>query len=93
MPAPPFPVCQHCRRADADFSCWGFVVSFWKSDPSSGPWIAIVIDVVAVTAIVVGVNFLRRHGERLKAEAEFALPGALASRSGPHPTGSLWGLA
>jgi cytochrome c biogenesis protein CcdA len=58
-----------------------------------GHWIAIVIDVVAVTAIVVGVNFLRRHGERLKAEAEFALPGALASRSGPHPTGSLWGLA
>jgi hypothetical protein len=35
-----------------------------------GHWIAIVIGVVAVTAIVVGVNFLRRHEERLKAEAE-----------------------
>jgi membrane protein DedA with SNARE-associated domain len=45
-----------------------------------GHWIAIVIGVVAVTAIVVGVNFLRRHEERLIAEAELALPGPLASR-------------
>jgi membrane protein DedA with SNARE-associated domain len=45
-----------------------------------GHWIAIVIGVVAVTAIVVGVNFLRRHEERLIAEAELTLPGPLASR-------------
>ena len=45
-----------------------------------GHWIAIVIGVLAVTAIVVGVNFLRRHEERLMAEAELALPGPLESR-------------
>ena len=44
-----------------------------------GHWIAIVVGVVAVTAIVVGVNFLRRHEERLIAEAELALPGRLKS--------------
>jgi membrane protein DedA with SNARE-associated domain len=44
-----------------------------------GHWIAIVVGVVAVTAIVVGVNFLRRHEERLTAEAELALPGRLKS--------------
>jgi len=93
MPAPPFPVCQHCRRADVDFSCWGFVVSFWKSDPSSGPLDRHCYRRSRCDRHRRRVNFLRRHGERLKAEAEFALPGALASRSGPHPTGSLWGLA
>ena len=46
-----------------------------------GHWIAIVIGVIAVTAIVVGLNFLRRHEQRLiAAEAERALPGPLASR-------------
>jgi membrane protein DedA with SNARE-associated domain len=44
-----------------------------------GYMIAIVVGVVAVTAIVVGVNFLRRHEERLIAEAELALPGRLKS--------------
>ena len=44
-----------------------------------GHWIAIVVGVVAVTAIVVGVNFLWRHEERLIAEAELALPGRLKS--------------
>ena len=44
-----------------------------------GHWIAIAIGVVAVTAII-GVNFLRRHEERLVEEAELALPGPLASR-------------
>ena len=71
---------------------WTSVVGY-LSFHRVGHWIAIVLGVVAVTAIVIGINFLRRHEERLKAEAEFALPGALASRSGPHPTGSLWGLA
>jgi membrane protein DedA with SNARE-associated domain len=45
-----------------------------------GHWIAIFIGVVAVTALVVGINFLRRHEARLLAEAELALPGPLASR-------------
>lgn len=44
-----------------------------------GHWIAIVVGAVAVTAIVVGINFLRRHEERLIAEAELALPGSLKS--------------
>ena len=45
-----------------------------------GHWIAVVIAVIGVTAIVVGLNFLRRHEQRLIAEAELALPGPLASR-------------
>jgi membrane protein DedA with SNARE-associated domain len=45
-----------------------------------GHWIAIAIGAVAVIAIVIGVNFLRRHEERLVEEAELALPGPLASR-------------
>ena len=44
-----------------------------------GHWIAIGIGVVAVTAIIASVNFLRRHEERLIAEAELALPGPLTS--------------
>jgi membrane protein DedA with SNARE-associated domain len=45
-----------------------------------GHWIAFAIGAVAVTAIVVGVNLLRRHEERLVEEAELALPGPLPSR-------------
>jgi glucose uptake protein GlcU len=87
MPAPPFLFANIVGAL-----MWTSVVGY-LSFHRVGHWIAIVIGVVAVTAIVVGVNFPRRHEERLKAEAEFALPGALASRSGPHPTRSLWRLA
>ena len=44
-----------------------------------GHWIGIIVGVVTVSAIVAGVNFLRRHEERLLAEAELALPGRLKS--------------
>jgi membrane protein DedA with SNARE-associated domain len=42
--------------------------------------ITIVIVARFVTAIVVGVNFLRRHEEQVTAEADLALPGRLKSR-------------
>jgi hypothetical protein len=45
-----------------------------------GHWMAIVVGVVAVTAIVIGINFLWRHEKQLIAEAELALPGPLKSR-------------
>lgn len=44
-----------------------------------GRSLAIVIGVGTVIAIIVGVNFVRRHEARLIAEAECALPGPLKS--------------
>jgi len=46
----------------------------------AGHSVAIVVGVLAVTVIILGINFLRRHEARLTAEAELALPGPLASR-------------
>jgi hypothetical protein len=44
-----------------------------------GGSLAILVGVVTVIAIIVGINFVRRHKARLIAEAECALPGPAAS--------------
>ena len=77
MPAPPF-LFANIIGALVWTSVVGYLsFLFGNLIHQVGHWIA--IGVVAVTAIVAGVNFLRRHEERLIAEAELALPGRLKS--------------
>jgi len=77
MPAPPF-LFANIVGALVWTSAIGYLsFLFGNLIHRAGHCIAIVVGVVAVTAIVVGVNFLRRHEERLIAEAELALPGPL----------------
>jgi membrane protein DedA with SNARE-associated domain len=45
----------------------------------TGHWVGLVVAGAAATAIIVGINYLRRHEQRLTAEAELALPGTLVS--------------
>ena len=77
MPAPPF-LFANIVGALVWTSAIGYLsFLFGNLIHRAGHCIAIVVGVVALTAIVVGVNFLRRHEERLIAEAELALPGRL----------------
>ena len=77
MPAPPF-LFANIVGALVWTSAIGYLsFLFGNLIHRAGHSIAIVVGVVALTAIVVGVNFLRRHEERLIAEAELALPGRL----------------
>jgi membrane protein DedA with SNARE-associated domain len=80
MPASPF-VFANIVGALMWTSVVGYLSFLFASKiHQAGHWIATVIGVVAVTAIVVGVNFLRRPEARLIAEAELASPSPLASR-------------
>jgi membrane protein DedA with SNARE-associated domain len=79
MPAPPFLFANIVGAV-----MWTSVVGslsflFGNLIHRVGHWIAIIVGVIAVTVIVLGVNFLRRREERLIAEAELALPGRLKS--------------
>ena len=79
MPAPPF-LFANIVGALVWTSVVGYLsFLFGNLIYQVGHWIAIIVGVVTVSAIVAGVNFLRRHEERLLAEAELALPGRLKS--------------